>query len=78
MPNNTSYADIIRDWEKLLASVQGDAVTLPTAESHRLALQKCLAPHRCQAGRGGTYPSQPLPGRIHTCRVSRERFQLGD
>jgi hypothetical protein len=42
MPNNSSYADIIRDWEKLLASVQGDAADLPTAEPHRLALQQTL------------------------------------
>jgi hypothetical protein len=42
MSNNLSYADIIRDWEKLLASVQADAANFPTADPHRLALQQAL------------------------------------
>lgn len=54
MPNNSSYADIIRDWEKLLASVQGDASTLPSAESHRLALQQTLDQIKTQKTRQDT------------------------
>jgi hypothetical protein len=54
MPNKSSYADIIRDWEKLLASVQGDASNLPTAEPHRLALQQILDQIKAQKTRQDT------------------------
>jgi hypothetical protein len=54
MSNNSSYADIIRDWEKLLASVQGDAASLPTADPHRLALQQTLDQIKAQKTRQDT------------------------
>jgi hypothetical protein len=42
MPNNSSYADILRDWEQLLTSAQEDASDLTEAERHRAALAQHL------------------------------------
>jgi hypothetical protein len=44
MPNaNSSYADIVRDWEKLLTSTKENASDLVEAERHRAALEEHLA-----------------------------------
>lgn len=42
MPEINSYADIIRDWEQLLTSAKANAETLPSIETHRLALETHL------------------------------------
>ena len=38
MPNNSSYADFIRDLDKLLTAAAEFSSTVPAAEPHRLAL----------------------------------------
>jgi hypothetical protein len=43
MPEVKSFADLIRDWEKLLAACTDNAVTLGTAEPQRLVLEGLLA-----------------------------------
>lgn len=46
MPNISSFADIIRDWEQVLAAVQERADRLPNVEPHRLAVERFLAQAR--------------------------------
>jgi hypothetical protein len=36
---NNSYADMVRQWEKLLAAVQEKAESLPSVEIHRTAME---------------------------------------
>jgi len=47
MPLISSYADIVRDWERLLTAVQENAADLASAEAHRAALAEQLAAIRC-------------------------------
>ena len=42
MPEIKSYADLIRDWEKLLAACRDNAATLGSIEPIRLALETLL------------------------------------
>ena len=42
MPNNSSYADIMRDWEQLLTSAREDAPDLGEAERFRVSLEQHL------------------------------------
>jgi hypothetical protein len=42
MPNTSSYADIVRDWDLLLTSSQDVLENLPEAERYRSALQQIL------------------------------------
>jgi len=35
----SSYADLIREWEKLLNAVKENGPALPSAEAHRVAMQ---------------------------------------
>ena len=42
MPNNSSYADLVRDSERLLRGFEDNAVTLAPAEPQRDALQSSL------------------------------------
>src|SRR4051795_8450284 len=43
MPVASSYADVIKDWEALLAAALEHALTLPDAERTRAAFQEHLA-----------------------------------
>jgi hypothetical protein len=43
MPNTSSYADVIRDWQVVLAAVADHASTMPEAEELRAALEKHMA-----------------------------------
>lgn len=43
MPEIKSYADLIRDWEKLLAACRDNAAALGSVEPLRLALEGLLA-----------------------------------
>jgi len=43
MPEVKSFAELIRDWEKLLAACTDNAATLGTAEPQRLVLEGLLA-----------------------------------
>lgn len=43
MPNTSSYADVVRDWELLLAAANDNLALLGDAEPHRAALEQHLA-----------------------------------
>ena len=43
MPVASSYADVIKDWEALLAAALEHALTLPDAERTRIAFQEHVA-----------------------------------
>jgi hypothetical protein len=43
MPQVRSFADLIRDWEKLLAACQENSAALASVEPQRLALETLLA-----------------------------------
>lgn len=42
MPNTSSYADVVLDWERLLLAVQDNTDNLPESERLRAALQQHL------------------------------------
>jgi len=46
MPQIKSFADLIRDWEKLLAACQENSAALASVEPQRLALETLLAQGR--------------------------------
>jgi hypothetical protein len=46
MPQIKSFADLIRDWDKLLAACQDNAAALASIEPQRLALENLLAQGR--------------------------------
>jgi hypothetical protein len=41
--NIRSFADLMTDWEGLLTAARDNAVNLPSAEAHRLALEQAFA-----------------------------------
>ena len=43
MPNTSSYADVVRDWELLLSAATDNLADLGDAERHRAALEQHLA-----------------------------------
>ena len=43
MPVASSYAEVIKDWEALLAAALEHALNLPDAERHRIAFQEHVA-----------------------------------
>ena|SRR5215208_2892417 len=51
MPNISSYADVIRDWELLLTAAGDNADLLANVERHRTALEKHLTETKALKGR---------------------------
>jgi hypothetical protein len=51
MPNPSSYADFIRDWESLLGAARDHAALLPDVERHRDALAQHLETVKALKGR---------------------------
>ena len=73
MPNVSSYADIVRDWERLLTAAQENAPDLAEAEKHRAALAEHLAATKALKDRQDT----AIAVKQETTRELKERLATG-